>query len=293
MEADGLVVVTGATGRQGGAVVRHLLSGGRRVRALTRSPTTPAAGALAALGAQVVGADMADPGSLDQAFAGAAAVFSVQPYHPRSDPGPALGRNVAEAADRAGVAHLVQASTGTGSTGTGVPSWDGKARVAEHTREIGMPLTVVRAAALMELMTDRDFFPAMSTWSVMPKAMGEDRPLPWICADDVGAAAAAVLAAPDRYVGADLMLAAEVRSIGSCRSAWRSATGRRPRRVPVPVALFERMVGADLVSMWRWLATGDVQPDLELTRTLVPAASTVEAFLERRVGARRAGVGPT
>lgn len=147
-----------------------------------------------------------------------------------------------------------------------------------------MPLVVVRPAALMELMTDRDFVPAMSTWSVMAKVVGEDRPLPWMCADDVGAAVAAVLDEPDRYVGADLALAAEERSLGSCREVWRRVTGRRPLRVPVPVPLFARMVGADLVAMWRWLATGDVGPDLALTRTLVPDASAVEAFLERRVG---------
>ena len=48
------------------------------------------------------------------------------------------------------------------------------------------PGKVVFRNELMELMTDRDFFPPLSTWSLMPKMMGQEQPLGWICADDLG-----------------------------------------------------------------------------------------------------------
>ena len=74
------IVVAGATGKQGGAVARHLLAGGHRVRALTRDPSKPPARALADAGAEVVRADLEDPGSLDAALEGSAGLFSVQDF---------------------------------------------------------------------------------------------------------------------------------------------------------------------------------------------------------------------
>jgi uncharacterized protein YbjT (DUF2867 family) len=71
------IVVTGATGLQGGAVTRHLLKEGWQVRALTRKPDSTKARALAALGAEVVQVDTGDPASLRPAFEGAHGVYSV------------------------------------------------------------------------------------------------------------------------------------------------------------------------------------------------------------------------
>jgi uncharacterized protein YbjT (DUF2867 family) len=72
------IVVTGATGQQGGATARHLLAEGWRVRALTRDVTKPAARALAAAGAEIVQADNEDRSSLERAMQDAYGVFSVQ-----------------------------------------------------------------------------------------------------------------------------------------------------------------------------------------------------------------------
>ena len=66
--------MVGATGAQGGGLVRAILAdpaGGFAVRALTRDPKAPAAKALADAGAEVVAADVDDPESLKRAFAGA------------------------------------------------------------------------------------------------------------------------------------------------------------------------------------------------------------------------------
>jgi uncharacterized protein YbjT (DUF2867 family) len=99
MDKSGLtIVVTGATGRQGGAVAAHLLSDGWRVRALTRKPDGPAARRLAALGADVIAVDLADRGSLMPAFSDAYGVFSLQnPMVSGVEAEIAQGRNVAEA----------------------------------------------------------------------------------------------------------------------------------------------------------------------------------------------------
>ncbi|MDQ3974751.1 MAG: NmrA family NAD(P)-binding protein [Actinomycetota bacterium] len=264
-------------------MARHLLAEGWRVRALTRDPDSGSARRLGAAGAQVVRADMAHAATLVPAFHGAYGVFSVQnPMISGLEAEVAQGKNVADAALQTGVQQVVYASAGVGVPGTGIGSWESKLQVEAHMQELGLPLTVLRPMAFMELMTDKGFFPLVSTWYVMPKLMGADRPVWWLCVDDLGAIAARAFAEPDRFVGADLRLAADIRSINECRAIWRDVTGRPPRSFPLPTRMFERFVGTDLTTMWRWLATADVDVDPAETRRILPTASDVRQWLTRQ-----------
>jgi uncharacterized protein YbjT (DUF2867 family) len=284
MEPNRVVAVVGATGRQGGAVTRHLLTAGWRVRALTRRPDSKRARELVESGAEVVGADMADVASLRAAFRDAYGVFSVQ--NPMTGGGVETevrhGKNVADTAKVMGVQHLVYGSAGTGVPGTGVPEWESKLLVEAHQEALGLPITVLRPTAFMELMTDKAFFPPVSTWHLMPKLMGADRRIPWLCVDDLGAIAAHAFGNPDRFVGTELRLAGDLRSIDECRATWAEVKGRPPRPFPMPVWLFERFVGTDLTTMWRWLRSGTVDTDPSETRKILPTVSTVREWLTRR-----------
>jgi uncharacterized protein YbjT (DUF2867 family) len=284
----GVVAVTGATGRQGGAVARHLLSDGWPIRAVTRRPDGPAARALAALGADVVRADMMHKTELMQAFRGVYAVYSVQNFMPDgTDAEITQGRNVADAAKACGVEHIVYSSAGTGATDTGIGSWNSKLTVEAHIKALELPLTVLRPMAFMELMTDKGYVPPVSTWSLMPRLMGPDRPVGWIGVDDLGAIAARAFAEPDRFVGAQLSLAADVQSVSQCRQIWYEVYGRPPRRIPMPVWMFKRFVGSDLINMWRWLRTAEFGIDPTTTRSLLPSALTIREWLDRRRSSMR------
>lgn len=278
------IAVCGATGRQGGAVTRYLLRDGWTVRALTRRPGKAPARALVELGAELVEADMEDPASLTAAFRGAHGVFSVQNgIDSGFDAEVRQGRNVADAAKGAGVGHLVYGSAGTGKPGTGIPSWEAKVPVEEHIRETGMPATVLRPKAFMELMTDPKFFPAVGTWRIMPRLTGLDRPIPWLSVPDLGAIVAAVFADPARWLGAELSLASDVKTLGECRDLHRSVMGRSPRTFPMPEWLFDRFTRKDPTIMWRWLRTGEVDRDTSATRAILPSALTVEEWLAKVV----------
>lgn len=278
-----VIVVTGATGRQGGAVARQLLADGWQVRALTRKARGDPARKLAAAGAELVEADMGEPATLTPAFEGAYGVYSVQNFMVGGlEAEVTQGRNVADAAKAAGVQHLVHGSAGTGYE-TGVGSWDSKLAVRDYMRDLGLPVTELRPMAFMELMTDKAFFPPVSAWHLMPKLMGTDRPVVWISVEDLGAITARVFADPDRFLGADIPLAADVRSITECREIWREVMGKPPRRFPMPVWLFERFVGSDLTTMWQWLRTADIALETAPTLEILPSAMTVREWLVRRV----------
>ncbi|MDQ4097414.1 MAG: NmrA/HSCARG family protein [Actinomycetota bacterium] len=277
------IAVVGSTGLQGRAVTRRLLQHGWHVRALTRNPDSKQARALAALGADVIRTDSADEASLERSFAGTHGVYSVQNHHISGYDGEITqGKNVAEAVARTGVRHLVYASAGTGLAGTGIGSWETKVVVTEHARQLGIPLTVFRPMAFTELMTERRFYPAASVWHLMPKLMGESRPVGWLSVEDLAVIAEKAFADPDAFVGRDVALASDVQSIEECRAIWRDVLGRSPRRFPMPVWSFERFSGTDETTMWRWLRHNDVDLDTQPTRAIHPEALTVRAWLASR-----------
>jgi uncharacterized protein YbjT (DUF2867 family) len=286
-----IIVVTGATGLQGGAVTRHLLKDGWHVRALTRNAASKPAQALAMSGAEVVQGDMGEATSLRPIFAGAYGVYSVQnTFISGPEAEVRQGKTVAEVAKDSGIQHLVYGSAGIGRKGTGIPSWETKLLIEDYMHALSLPLTILRPMAFMELMTEKKFFPAVGTWHVMPRLMGDSRRLPWICVDDLGAITAQVFGAPQQLVGKDLTLASDVQSLAQCRSMYREVMGTPPPQFPMPIWLFQRfgLVGRDLTTMWRWLRTGDIDLDTAPTRAIYPEALTVHTWLSRQKAARSA-----
>lgn len=278
-----MAVVMGATGLQGGSVARQLLAGGWRVRVVTRNPQSEQARTLTGLGAEVVRGDMADRDLLLPLLEGAYGVYSVQnPVLSGVEGEIQQGKNVAAAARQAGVRHLVYASTGTGFKGTGIPSWESKLVVEDEMKALGLPLTILRPVAFMEIMTEKKFFPPVSAWHVMPRLMGSATKIGWVAVADLGVVAARVFADPQQFIGRELRLVSNVQSIDDCRALYQEVLGRKPPRWPIPAWMFARygFVGRDLSRMWRWLGTNTIDLDAGPMRAIHPAALSVRAWLE-------------
>lgn len=129
------VLVTGGTGRQGGATVHQLLQAGRvRVRVLTRDPSGKRARQLASRGAELVRGDFDDARALAHALEGVTAAFSVQGF---MDQGVARevqwGRAMADAVKAVGGVHLVYSSVDGAERSSGVPHFDSKWQAACKT----------------------------------------------------------------------------------------------------------------------------------------------------------------
>jgi uncharacterized protein YbjT (DUF2867 family) len=265
-------VVTGATGRQGSAVVRHLRQAGAHVRALTRNPQSDKAKQIAALGAELVTGDMEKPETLPALFQGATGVYSVQnPYTSSFASEIQQGKNVANAAKMAGVTHIIQGSAGLGKK-TGVPSWDSKLEIEEHIKSLGLPLTILRPMAFMELITDPGYYPMASTFHLMPKLMGADKKVVWLAVDDLGAIAARVFADPDRYIGQDLKLTSDLQSIEEVRALYRQVMGKKPPHFPMPEFMFRMFTGEDLIIMWKYLHNVALEITPGVTLAILPEA---------------------
>ncbi|MFE9885459.1 NmrA family NAD(P)-binding protein [Streptomyces scopuliridis] len=207
--ADKPILVTGATGRQGGAAATRLLADGRPVRVLVREPAAPAARALAAAGAALHQGDLDDPDTLKAALAGAHGVFAVTPDDVDSAREIRRGRHLVDAAAAADIAHLVFASVGGAERGTGISYWESKWVIEQHIRTLGLPATILRPVRFMENHTIPGLPLGGITDSVLRHLFSSDVPVQLIAVTDIGAFAALAFADPAAYLGQALELAGD------------------------------------------------------------------------------------
>ncbi|GAA4715491.1 NmrA/HSCARG family protein [Phytohabitans rumicis] len=227
------VLVTGATGNQGSAVARALLTQGQPVRALTRDPHKPAAARLAELGAELVTGDFDDPAALRRAAAGTSAVFVMSTPMQSPDAEARQGIAAVDAADQAGTGHIVYTSVASALDGTGIPHFDSKAAVERHLATLATPSTVIAPVAFLENI--------VSPWSAPALAEGRyafplpgDVPLQQVAVADIAAFAALVLGDPKAFAGQRVELASvEVagEQLAAALSRW---LGREVTYVELP-----------------------------------------------------------
>ncbi|NTU62699.1 MAG: NmrA/HSCARG family protein, partial [Chloroflexi bacterium] len=150
---DKLILVSGATGQQGGATARHLLAKGFKVRALTRDAKSDKTQALSAQGAEIVQGNLEDRAALDQALKGVYGVFSVQNFwlpEVGFDGEIKQGKLLADAAKAATVKHFVYSSVGAAHRGMGQQHFESKWQIEQYVQALGLPYTILRPVAFME-----------------------------------------------------------------------------------------------------------------------------------------------
>jgi uncharacterized protein YbjT (DUF2867 family) len=224
-----LVLVTGATGQQGGIVARRLLADGVPVRALVRRPESEAARAIEAAGAELVVGDLTDRPSLDPALTGVRAVFSLQTPDLNdltSDVERIGGLNLVDAARAAGVeqfvhssvsgiAEFLEAAAAGQAEAWGAPHyWHSKAAVGLALPEAGFrSWTELRPAFFTTNLVRPSIWFEDLTGETIVTAIDADKPLAVVVPEDIGAAVAAAFANPARFHAQVIDLASELLSL--------------------------------------------------------------------------------
>jgi uncharacterized protein YbjT (DUF2867 family) len=259
-----LVTVIGATGTTGGATARKLLASGVRVRAATRDPKSAAALSLAKLGAELVTADLDVRSTIRAALEGADAAYIVGPsLANRWDIGQAAqGINAVDAAVEVGIGHLVYQSA-LARTGRGVLSLGSKRAIEERIAELEIPATIMRPGNFMENFIN--YFPVKEENGalVVVHPVPLDKPLSMIAAADIARAAAAVLAAPDKYIGKEFDLVGESISLNQMAATIGSVAGKPVVPVSIPLAALEQGF-PQAVSLYRWLSDRPEDDDVAM-----------------------------
>ena len=279
--SDRKVLVTGATGRQGGSVVRHLLAGGWNIRALTRDPGTKAARALAGRGIELVKADLEDPASLAGACRGVYGVYSVQDFWAVGASREVnQGKNLADAATNAGVEHFVYSSVGGAERDSGIEHWESKWEIEKHIRRLGLPATILRPAGFME----NYYIDQVEIGILRGKLMDPiraDKAYQTIATEDIGAFVALSFGRPQEFIGMELEIAGSELTNPQAAEVFSRVLGRRVRFQRLPMPMVRLVLGKEFYQMFRWFNTAGFQANIGELRRRYPEVQlqTLEQWL--------------
>ncbi|MEO5631343.1 MAG: NmrA/HSCARG family protein [Nitrospiraceae bacterium] len=242
------ILVTGATGQQGGAVARALLAKGQQVRVMTRHPEKAAS--LAKAGAEVVQGDLTNRAILQMALRGVHGVFAMSTWVEEGmEAEVRQGTMLADAAKQAGITHYVYTSVGSAHRNTGIPHFDSKWKVEQHIRQIGLPATILRPVWFMENFTT---FAKPSAEGVLTLPMKPSRKLAMVALKDIGEFGAAAFLRPNDFLGQAIDLAGDELTMPETAAQLTHAMGRPIRFQEFPMEQAEAAMGHDLTTMFRW-----------------------------------------
>ncbi|GAA0253008.1 NmrA/HSCARG family protein [Haladaptatus pallidirubidus] len=269
---DRSVLVAGATGRQGGTVVNHLLSGEYGefdVHALTRSPESDRAQFLSDQGASVAQGDLLTKESLTPLVEGVEAVYCVTTFGEGDFEGEVKqGINMAEVAADGGVDHFLFSSVAGADRDTGIQHIESKSEIEGRIRELDLPTTIIRLRFFMQNFESQRGAILNGTLS-MPMTKGASRQM--LHLEDVGMFAATVFARPAEFLNEVIELGGDEHTLESAAEVFTAVTGATvtPEYVPVEVARkglinsAGEIVGEDLVRMFEWHNTHDLNNNIE------------------------------
>lgn len=250
MANERTVLITGATGKQGGATARALAGKGFTLRAMTRHPDSEAAKAIAAkTGAEIVQGDLNDAASLRNVLKGVWGVFAVQNTWEAGVQGEEeQGKRLASLARAAGVQHYVYTSVGSAHRKTGIPHFDNKFRVEDTVRAAGFPSYVIfRPVFFMENLLSPWFLNGDTLYA----AMRPDLKLQMIAVDDIGKYVARGFTNADTLNRREIDIAADELTIPDAAMHLSRGLGRNISFVQIPISEV-RKNSEDFAIMLEW-----------------------------------------
>jgi uncharacterized protein YbjT (DUF2867 family) len=277
-KSDKTILVMGATGQQGGAVLRHLYAQGWKLRAFTRDADKPSAKEIEHMGIEVYEGDYKDNASLYRALDGVYGVFCVTtPFEEGFEEEVSQGVAMADAALASGVQHFVYSSVGSADRDTGIPHFDGKYKVERYIREIGLPATIVRPVYLM----DNFWYPNLHD-SILDGTLAfgakADRKIQMIAVDDVGYSVALIFERPEKYIDKTMELAGDELSMSRAAEVLSDAMGCTISFMELPVDMIKEQ-NEDYGLMLEWFEKGGYNVDIPTMRVFHPSVLKFEDWV--------------
>jgi uncharacterized protein YbjT (DUF2867 family) len=264
-----LVLVTGATGKQGGAVAEALLARGHQVRALTRSSASSAANRLREQGVEIAVGDFTDHDSLVRATRGVDAVYVMStPFEQGAEKEAAQGITITDAAKAAGAAHLIYSSAAGANRATGVPHFESKYEVEKHLQASSVPYTIVAPVSFMEDLLQPWSLPSLRQGK-LAMALPATRALQQVAVADIGAFVAAVIERGDTVFGRRFDIAGDVLTGEEAAGILSRVTGRKVHYEGFSPDVL-RAQSEDLALMFEWFDTTEYATDIESLRRDFP-----------------------
>ncbi len=278
--ATKVILVTGATGNQGGAVATQLVSLGWPVRALVRDADKPASRVLTWKGIELIEGDLDDPLSVGRALRGAYGVFCVLSWREEGiEKEIEQGRNIVDTAKAYGVKHFIYSSVGGAERSTGIPHFDSKWQIERYLYGSGLPSTVFRPVYMMYNFnspeTRSSILKGALTMNIKP-----DRPLQMIAAEDLAVFVGLAFENPSDFMGKAIELAADELTMPQAAEVFSRVIGRPVRFIERPISEAYR-VSKESALMMEWFNRHGYRADIRTLRVLHPGMMTLETWLRK------------
>jgi uncharacterized protein YbjT (DUF2867 family) len=276
MTSERTILISGATGKQGGAVIRALMGKGFRLRAMTRKTDSAAALALATAGVELVRGDLDDATSLKAALAGAWGTLAVQnTWEAGVEKEEEQGKRFATIAREAGVQHFVYQSVGSADRETGIPHFDNKSRVEDTVRSLAFPShVIIRPVFFMENLLSPWFLNGDTLYAAMKPATV----LQMIAVSDIGQYGARAFTDAAKLNRREIDIAGDAVTIPRAAAILAEALGRTIEFVQVPIEDV-RKNNLDFALMLDWFDRVGYDADIPaLTREFSIPPTTLAAW---------------
>lgn len=283
----GKVLLIGVTGGSGGNVVKGFKGQGvTNLRAITRKIDLerPSLAEMSDAGVELVEANLDDSDSLSAAFAGIEAVYCHATSADSAKPDPLeveRAHQVARAALKADIKHLVYNSSGGADRNSGISHIEQKYKVEQILKKAGLPTTMLRACLFMEEFWKKYTRPSILK-GVFPFSIQPDKPLHLITTKDMGRIAAYVMKNPCKYIGQEIELAGDVLTPKQMAEAFSLAQGIPVVYKQIPAWLFLLLRRKELFALIQWYRTKGYQADVKRLRSeeFPGLLTTFSEFLE-------------
>jgi uncharacterized protein YbjT (DUF2867 family) len=257
------VLVSGATGQQGGALARMLLKKGHSVRAFVRRPASPEARELERLGAELAEGNFEEPSTIEDAAKGMDAVFVVAtPFEAGTEVETRHGIAAADAARAGGVSHLVYSSVAGANQDTGIPHFDSKRKVEEYIEGLGVPYTIVAPVYFMDNLLAPWTLPQLKEGR-FSMALPSSRPLQQIALSDIAAFTRVVLESREEFINQRVDIASDELSGREVAEILTRVTGHEVHYVELPLEQVRQAMGEDGARMFDWFDQVGYSADIE------------------------------
>jgi uncharacterized protein YbjT (DUF2867 family) len=258
------ILVTGATGQQGGAAASALLGYGHRIRVMTRDPEK--AKGFRKSNVEVVRGDFRDRESLKKALDGMDGAFVMgTPYEEGPEAEVTQGKTMIDACKEERIGHVVYSSVGSANRKTGIPHFDSKYEVEKHLKKTGLRYTILRPVWFMENFASPWYRPSIEK-GVLSTPLRPDRPMQMVSVVDIGLIVANAFTNPSRYVGQEIDIAADEMNMKDIVKEISRVLYRTIRYDHIPESRAEESVGTDWALMFRWFNEYGYDVDIGGTR---------------------------
>jgi uncharacterized protein YbjT (DUF2867 family) len=278
---DKIILVTGATGKQGGATARNLIQAGVKVRALTRKPDSNSANTLRTLGIDVVKGNLNDIKSLDQAMHGVYGVFSMTNFWEFGTGKKEViqNKNLTDIAKKHNVQHFVLASIARCDDNPNLAHFVTKYECEKYIQSSGLPYTFLRAVYFMDNLKPNEQG-ATFHWAVLPDILGNKTTLQMISTADIGWFAANAFLHPEQYLNKTLDIAGDEVTYPQLLDAYKKVFNAEPKKSNLMKFMLMNMM-PEVKKMMNWYREPRFKADIKYLKTIHPSLTNIEEYFRQ------------